>query len=269
MLSKIKAATPLPIRRALRRLAGEKPPTQRAQMVEPATAGALGCQIAYNELGAYCVPLASSERPSAQRVLRGGVWEPETLALVAAECGTGDIVHAGTYFGDFLPAYSRALAGEARAWAFEPNPENHRCAEITILLNRLENVALTNAGLGETSSVGRLKVLDSEGVALGGGSRLVADGADVSTTRDVTIVRIDDVVPGDRDVAVVQLDVEGFEDEALLGARETLTRCKPLLILERAPRQEHLVEFLSSLGYHEVQRVHVNTVLRAEVASTG
>ncbi|MGZ6898422.1 MAG: FkbM family methyltransferase [Acidimicrobiia bacterium] len=226
----------------------------------------LDAQIAYNELGGYCVPTSSLERPSAQRILRGGVWEPETLALVADACGQGDIVHAGTYFGDFLPAYSRAVTAGARVWAFEPNAENFRCAQITVLLNGLANVTLANAGLGAQSGVGTLRVADGSGVALGGGSRLVT-GAPVgagSGTQETDIVSIDDVVPPDRTVGVIQLDVEGFEDEALRGARATITRDRPTLIIERTPSDEILDELLRPLGYTVTRRVHMNTVLTCE-----
>ena len=67
---------------------------------------------------------------------------------MSKNCGTGDLVHAGTYFGDFIPALSRVCAPDAKVWAFEPNPENYRCALITTTLNNLHNVEIKNAGLG-------------------------------------------------------------------------------------------------------------------------
>jgi hypothetical protein len=83
----------------------------------------LKCVIAYNAMGAYCLPTASIHRPAAQRVMAGEVWEPKTIELVCRNLGAGDAIHAGTYFGDFLPAFSRACAPGAVVWAFEPNTE--------------------------------------------------------------------------------------------------------------------------------------------------
>jgi hypothetical protein len=84
----------------------------------------LQCCIAYNKYGGYCVPLASRYRVAARKILAGEVWEPTTIEFLMSYGSHGDIVHAGAYFGDFLPALSRSCAPGAKVWAFEPNPEN-------------------------------------------------------------------------------------------------------------------------------------------------
>ncbi len=70
-------------------------------------------------------PARRRPRPAAAAVLAGNVWEAGVIAFMARNCGTGDIVHAGTYFGDFLPGLSHALTPGARLWAFEPSSENY------------------------------------------------------------------------------------------------------------------------------------------------
>ena len=96
--------------------------------------------IAYNQHGAYCIPNASITRPVPQALIRGKVWEGATIELIARHAGEGDLVHAGTYFGDFLPALAAAVAPGAMIWAFEPHAENFRCSEVTLLLNGIRNV---------------------------------------------------------------------------------------------------------------------------------
>ena len=103
--------------------------------------------VAYNALGGS-VPKSSSARNCSRRVLNGRVFEARMPEFVARHVGTGDIVHAGTFFGDFLPAFSRALAPGALVWAFEPVDENYSCAKATMELNRVDNVVLHLAGLG-------------------------------------------------------------------------------------------------------------------------
>src|SRR4051812_13219941 len=70
----------------------------------------LQCEIAYNMLGGYCMPLSSRRRIAAQEVLRGYVYEAETIDFIVKNVKDGDIIHAGAFFGDFLPALSRACA---------------------------------------------------------------------------------------------------------------------------------------------------------------
>jgi len=110
-------------------------------------AGVLDCSIAYNDFGGYCVPLLEHSIPLIQTVLRGEVWQPETIALIAQHCGAGDVLHAGAYFGDSVPAIAHALAPSARLWAFEPHPDYYRCAVITNIINRLDSVELIEAAL--------------------------------------------------------------------------------------------------------------------------
>lgn len=223
----------------------------------------LQCCIAYNAYGGYCVPLSSRHRPAAKKILAGDIWEPATIEFLMSHCEGSDIVHAGTFFGDFLPALSQSLVPGAKVWAFEPQPENYRCALITAYTNGIENVIeLKNAGLGERRGSLAMMTADADGRSLGGSSRIVERSGDASSIR-VPIVTIDDVVPSDRKVSIIQLDVEGFEQPALSGALMTIRRCRPILVLETLPEGNWLSENILQLGYRIDGSLHDNTVLRA------
>lgn len=177
--------------------------------------------VAANDFGTYCVPRKALHRPACQTILAGAVYEPETIGFLV-ERARGDIVHAGAFFGDFLPALARAYE---RVWAFEPNPDSFKCAEITVRLNDLGNLTLRNSGLGAAAGSAKL-VTERHGQYLGGGSFVVDEPG---RTR---IETIDEVVPSDRQVGMIHLDVEGYEAQALEGARETIQRCRPIIVLE-------------------------------------
>lgn len=223
----------------------------------------LQCCIAYNEHGGYCVPLASAWRPVAQVILSGQVWERDTLEFMMRCDPDGDIVHAGTYFGDLVPGLARSRRDGAQVWAFEPNPENFRCARLTVELNALENVTLVNAGLGSERATPALRVRNDSGQALGGASHFVRNEAQSSPSEciRVDVVPVDEVVPPDRKVAILQLDVEGYQDPAIRGAMRTIERCKPVVILEnQSPgKQDWILDYLASLGYRSTRQLHDNT----------
>ncbi len=226
--------------------------------------GGPDCVVAKNQHGSYCVPRSSLHRPAAQAILNAGVWESETLELLRRAGRDGDIVHAGTFFGDFIPALARSRERDACVWAFEPNRESYECARFTVMLNGLENVALTHAGLGAESATALLATRNAKGLPLGGGSHLVADPsrAPAVGSEQVDLVAVDDVVSGDRRVAIIQLDVEGHEQEALTGAMRTITRWRPLIVLETVPPKSWIAEHLAPLGYRVAGDVDANTVLR-------
>ena len=52
-----------------------------------------------------------------------------------------------------------------------------------------------------------------------------------------------------RNVSIIQLDVEGFEQPALKGAMTTIARCRPILILETLADHTWFTERILCLGY--------------------
>jgi FkbM family methyltransferase len=188
------------------------------------------------------------------------VIEQNTIDFIVEHVQDGDVIHAGTCFGDFLPALSRA--GSGKIWAFEPNPENYRCAMITILINDLQNVNLMNAGLGETRRIAKIVTCHEDGTSLGELSHIQRH-SDPEGLRAVTvqIVELDDVIAEDRKITIIHLDVEGYEQQALTGGLATIRRCRPFLILETLPSQQWYAENLKPLGYHVEGQIDHNTLL--------
>jgi len=225
--------------------------------------------VSYNKYGAYCVPSSSSHRPAARKILSGLVYEPETIEYILANCKEGDIVQAGAYFGDFLPALSESCGENAKIWSFEPSSENYRCARITLELNGIENVELHNIGLGSEESEGDLRIRDGDGSASGGGSRIMDSSSSEGSFEKVRIRPIDEVIGNKREVSIIQLDVEGYEINALSGGMKTILRCKPILIIEANPGSETLEspwfkENILGLGYLQVNVLYNNLVYSAE-----
>jgi FkbM family methyltransferase len=255
-------------RKMRRRIAGRAPKIRHAYG-DSEKLSALKCAISYNQYGGYCVPESSFHRPAARAVLSGQVYEPGTIDYMAANCRDRDIIHAGTFFGDFLPALSRAVNSNAVIWAFEPNRENFRCAKITLELNEAANVRLFHAGLGAQREQLFVQTTNTSGRSLGGASRITDKDCAAGGTEPVEIVAIDEVVPVERNIGIVQLDVEGYEKEALSGALETIQRCLPILILEVLPNSnlvhsEWFSENILSLGYQMTASLHGNMAYSCE-----
>jgi len=200
-------------------------------------------------------------------IMHGEVWEADTLAFLTAHCAEGDIVHAGTYFGDFLPALSAGVASGAHVWAFEPSAENFQCAEVTLKLNGIVNVTLTHAALGKAAGTALLCIGEEGKPPRGGGSAIEPKRKPGRIYEDVRVVRIDDAVPYDRRVSIIQLDVEGYEQQALAGALSTIRRCRPVLVLENLPADlSWFEEQVLGLGYGKIGALDRNTAF--DVAKT-
>lgn len=215
-----------------------------------------------NTYGRYSVPEGLDHRPAVRMIKAGEVYEPKTIAFMRAQVGTGDIIHAGTFFGDFLPGLSSAMAPGARIWAFEPNPDSHDHAARTIALNELDNVTLAHKALSNVAGEIHFRTHDQDGNPMGGHSHFVREPGDGVT--EVEAVLLDYAVPIDRPVSILQLDVEGLESEALQGAYHIINRWKPILILEEFERPKWLTRNFPQVSYDRMSRLHGNIVYLPE-----
>jgi len=141
----------------------------------------------------------------------------------------GSVVTAGTYIGDFLPALSTAC--KETVFAFEPSLENYEYAEENIRLNHLTNVKLAHLGISYTAHSMKLCTATKD-IELQGGSFLTEDPHPAWTVEDTKVTTLDQELPANERISLIQLDVEGHEYEALLGAKETIARWNPIIVLE-------------------------------------
>jgi FkbM family methyltransferase len=112
----------------------------------------------------------------------------------------------------------------------------------TISLNNITNVKLFSDALGNYNGIAKLKV-DERGIEMGPRSEMSDDGVEVK------IVKLDSVIPKDCKISLIHLDLEGYEFQALNGAKEIIERDKPIIVLEIDTRAVDYNNFMSTLGY--------------------
>ncbi len=205
-------------------------------------------RICVNEYGFYCVPVEYDNREIPKLLADGAVYEPGTLQLMRRRVSSGDIVTGGAFIGDFFPALCEALDPDARVISFEPNPLSFAAAKQTIALNGLTNVTLHPVAVGEAAGQLPLQLSRKGGSASAARARIVESG-DEGETVNVDVVTLDSLVPADRQVSILHLDVEGFEKPALLGASRLIQDNAPMIVLEAEKRWQRNM-YLDFLGEH-------------------
>lgn len=134
------------------------------------------------------------------------------------------VVDAGAALGDHTRAYLDAVGPRGKVFAFEPNPKffeclTHNCPE-AVTINR----ALYRSGDREF-------FLHFPHDNVGAGFLVVEPRGNPSeNVSGVKTVRLDDY--GLDKLNFFKLDCEGAEYYALLGAAETINRCRPIITLE-------------------------------------
>lgn len=206
-----------------------------------------------NKYGVYAVPEEIEYTYTAQTILEGGVHEETTIEYIKSI--GGNVIHAGAGFGDFLPA----LKDCNRVFVFEPNPLMYQCSLETIRLNNLMNVSLYTHALGEYDTKSELKITDKSGLEMGPRSE-IGDGIGVK------MIKLDTFIV--EKIDLIHLDIEGYEFEALKGAKELIERDKPIIILEIDSRAVDYNNFMLSINYVPYKQLIYNSNERMVFVNT-
>ena len=191
--------------------------------------------------------------------------------LRSGDCG----FDVGANIGALSVAMSRMAGKHGQVHAFEPNPKTLEKLRQNLRINQTRNVHVVPKAAWRQTGKNLSFYCDPSG--RGAASSLKQWQGHVGQV-DVKTETLDEyaneckVVPD-----VVKIDVEGSEFEVLRGARNLLTRRKPVLVLEYFPKPasaDDALDFLADLGYgfydarlyHRVDRqFYVDNNMRALV----
>lgn len=193
----------------------------------------------------YFIPSYALHRPVSRIVLGGSMAEPDTHKMVKILCEKrpGSIIHAGAFFGDMLPNFSKFVHG--KVYAFEPVLENFVLAKLSVLVNDLSNVIIINSALSDSIANLKINTIDKNGFHTGGASHIDNKGIICPS------LKIDNLEA--QDIILIQLDVEGHELKALSGAFETINRCRPVIAIE--DNENTCKNFLLDINYNFVRKI--------------
>lgn len=144
--------------------------------------------------------------------------------------------------------------------SIEPNPAHE--PDLRLLRRLLRRFDYRIMAAGEENGTATLHVPMAGDVALTGEASLEREFVESGTSvdlapeaaaggvriveRQVPVRRLDDLR---LDVDYVKIDVQGFELRVVRGLRETLERCRPLVLLETSLETQAIRDELEPLGY--------------------
>ncbi len=112
-----------------------------------------------------------------------------------------------------------------KIYSFEANPENAKLCKKTLRLNDLENVEIVEYALGD--EVGEVYIANESSP----GTTIKQEASE--NTVKVSITTLDTYINENniQDIALIKVDIEGFEQPFLRGAVNTIKEQKPLMLL--------------------------------------
>ena len=188
-------------------------------------------------------------------------WPANDIKLVQVFDDVGDIdltmkyvknpqvcVQAGGACGVWPLRYAQLFD---LVYTFEPMKANREC--LMLNLSGVDNVTVFASALSDSVTNGDMLFEKSEKDNYG--AVYFKPGAG-----DVTTKTIDSLGLGACDI--IQLDIEGYEPEALKGAIDTIERFKPVIVLEEKPLPQFAHRdykearyFIEGLGYKQVDAI--------------
>lgn len=172
-----------------------------------------------------------------------GSREPQTSRTLELICNASDIViDIGANVGSHALPMAKLVGPSGRVYAFEPVPWAMDKLKRNASLNGFSNIvteqlALSDENLGHVDmefrasfKIGSAKGVDDKGQIDNGWWQ----ECDCVSTKMQTL---DSYVAEHsiQRIALIKLDVDGFEGKVIRGASETLSRFKPVIIMELAP----------------------------------
>lgn len=180
--------------------------------------------------------------------------EPEMLWVKEQLTENGVFMDIGANVGAYLYLLERQLKPQ-NIYAFEPN------IQLNKRLKRLfPDINVSEVALSDLNTVAEFKIPVMHGKAIHSRGTLQKDlkesGETSSRIQQVQVMPLDEWMRGKNinRIDLIKIDVEGNEHKTLLGARETLVRYRPVLMVEMEQRHHsfpvwNIIEDVCTVGY--------------------
>ncbi len=185
----------------------------------------------------------------------------ELLPLLRQHIGSDAVViDVGAHAGQFAKLFA-GLAPQGHVYAFEPGAYARSILQPMVRLRRLKNVTVVAAGLSDGAGEATLSLPIKRSGSLGFGLGHLGPSSDSRAVHSETVplIALDRFVveAGLTRLDFIKADIEGWEVRLLEGARASLARFRPALMLElvtehlarAGDRPESAVALLQSSGY--------------------
>jgi FkbM family methyltransferase len=183
-----------------------------------------------------------------------GIYEPGCTEVLRKCAKEGSLcVDVGANLGYFSIFMSRLIGERGQVIAFEPMPDTVKMLRENVQANDLRNVTVVAAAASDES--GPVEFFSEPSQSMTKTASMLNDRFQgISQTTIVSSIRLDDYFAGAARLPdFIKIDVEGAEEAVLNGARDTLARASPALVVEihkwGSSGSQRVLELLSELGY--------------------
>ena len=208
----------------------------------------------------HFVPIRTKENlimfvnPNDQYISRSlmytGQWEPHIVSIFNQYIKDGMVaIDIGANIGAHTLILSKLVGESGKVLAFEPCKVNHDILVQNCIVNKSKNTDIYKLGCGDKKKSmfieSRWNTTEKED-----NYGCVVLQSDQKNKNDecIHIIPIDDLKI--EKVDFMKIDAEEMEDKVLEGCKETIKRCKPIIVVEIHPNDvKKVLPMLNELGY--------------------
>ena len=216
-------------------------------------------------LGRYKFYVATSDIGFGAHIMLDGVWEPWLTVFMARLVKPGmSVIDVGANHGYYTVLFADLVGPAGRVAAIEPHPVTARLLRRSIDVNGFhQRVKVAEMAAGASDNV-RLTFHLPEGEPKN--ARVIdTDVADQADRVSVKGGTIDKLLSKWKKIDFIKIDVEGAEEDAVLGMSGILQRDRPRMLLEfnaaRGRDPAALIDRLLEL-YGEIRSVDFDSVAK-------
>lgn len=165
-----------------------------------------------------------------------GKYDPNMIVVLKSFLKSGDtLIDVGANCGYISLPLTKTIGSTGRIVAIEPSTRDYKRLTENIALNKLSEV-VKPVKLAMGDRIGHKTMLIASEERSGSntlGMKFAFQGIEKETTEDVNVSTIDNVVNMENitQVNVIKLDVEGSEVRCLEGAKDTIAKFKPTIVI--------------------------------------
>lgn len=176
-----------------------------------------------------------------------GEWAEKELSFLLELIAPGDVVvDVGAHIGTFTIPFARKVGPTGVVFAFEAQRLIYSNLMANVFVNELSNIRASHVICGRERFFLTLAELEGSTARNSGGFSIEPSGRQGRAWNRVRAEPLDLLLQGLERLALIKIDVEGYEAEVLTGAATTLRRLRPVVHCECL--SEASIDFLRRLA---------------------
>jgi FkbM family methyltransferase len=190
-----------------------------------------------------------NDRYIGKELINNNIWEKYIVNLLKDHCKDGmNVIDVGANIGSHTILMSKLVGSNGKVYAFEPCKNHYEILFHNLMINNCFNTIIYNCGCSDTNE----------------NMYISSEFLDVKQTKNFGAITLkkefengDEIVQNNTidsynfsNIDVVKLDAEYMENKVLIGMKDTILKCKPIIIIEIHNEQlENITSILNSMDY--------------------